>query len=148
MGKADPFGFDTAALQETPEIDISAFTPRPRSVDRPALEASREVARDSGFTRRPASTPSERRDESGSTNAPASKVRKRRVNIAELLGIEDRYPDTDRVQVNMLAPVPITLRWRALVQARQVPAWEILEAAMDALEAQAQVPAAKRASAA
>ena len=64
-----------------------------------------------------------------------TKSRKRRVNITDLLGIQDRYPDTDRAQLNMLAPVPVVLRWRQLVANQQAPAWELLEAAMDALEA-------------
>ena len=127
MTKPDPFDFDTAALEEK-GLDITGFAPTPRRVDRPAVAAAREAARDSGFTRRAAPS---------TDIAPPSRSRKRRVNITELLGIEDRYPDTERAQLNMLAPVPIVLRWRALVQGRQLPAWEVLEAAMDALEDQA-----------
>jgi hypothetical protein len=64
--------------------------------------------------------------------------RKRRVNITELLGLQDRYPESERAQLNMLAPVPVVLRWREMVrQGGDLPAWEILERAMDALEAQA-----------
>ena len=124
MTKPDPFDFDSAAATG-PGLDIDDFAPAPRRVDRPAVAAAREAARDSGFTRRAPSAP-----------PPETRSRKRRVNITELLGIEDRYPDTERAQLNMLAPVPIVLRWRALVQGRQLPAWEILEAAMNALEDQ------------
>lgn len=135
MSKSDPFGFERAAIEGSSELDISVFEPRPRPVDRPAVEASREVARDSGFTRRPGPVGSERPVSVHTALVTPPKGRKRRVSMAELLGIEDRYPDTERAQLNMLAPVPIALRWRAIVQARQVPAWEILEAAMNALEA-------------
>ncbi|OYW97108.1 MAG: hypothetical protein B7Z12_22160 [Caulobacter vibrioides] len=61
--------------------------------------------------------------------------------INDLLGIKDRYPETQRAQLNLLAPVPVVLRWRQLVAgANGRPAWEVLEQAMDALEA-AQGPA-------
>lgn len=125
MSKADPFDFSSAA-RDGAELDIADFAPSPRRVDRPAVAAAREVARDSGFTRR-----------APSPGVPEPRGRKRRVNITELLGIQDRYPDTERAQLNMLAPVPIVLRWRQMVQERQLPAWEVLEAAMDALEERA-----------
>ena len=141
MGK-DPFGFDAVRVEEGPDLDIEAFAPKPRPTNRAAADAVREVARTEGFTRRgPAKT----------TPAPASladaKGRKRRVNITEILGIQDRYPETERAQLNMLAPVPIVLRWRKLVAERQVPAWETLEAAMEALEASRRAPGAARVSA-
>ena len=136
MGEHDPFGFVQAT--ET-ALDLADFEPRPRKVDRSAVEATREVARDAGFTRRaPSPNP-----ETLPPPEPAPKGRKRRVNITELLGLQDRYPETERAQLNMLAPVPVVLRWRALVQTHQVPAWEILEAAMDALAASGADPAAK-----
>ncbi len=122
MSKTDPFDFQSAA-RDGDALDIAGFAPALRRVDRPAVAAAREAARDSGFTRR-----------APTAAAPEPRGRKRRVNITELLGIQDRYPDTERAQLNMLAPVPIVLRWRALVQERQLPAWEVLEAAMDALE--------------
>lgn len=126
----DPFGFDAVRIEEDPGLDIAAFAPKPRPTNRAAAEAVREVARNEGFTRRGPSKTSP-------VAAPLSeaKGRKRRVNITEILGIQDRYPETERAQLNMLAPVPIVLRWRKLVAERQVPAWETLEAAMEALEA-------------
>ena len=136
MSTSDPFGFETAADDRPADLDISAFAPRPRKVDRSAVEAARAAARDAGFTRRSATeTP-------GEAEAPV-KGRKRRVNITEVLGLQDRYPETERCQLNMLAPLPIALRWRGLVQTHQVPAWEILEAAMDALDAAGVDPAAR-----
>lgn len=128
MGK-DPFGFDAVRVDDAQDFDIEAFAPKPRPTDRAAADAVREVARTEGFTRR---GPSDRFE----SNLPPidGKPRKRRVNITELLGIQDRYPETDRAQLNMLAPVPIVLRWRKLVTERQVPAWETLEAAMELLE--------------
>lgn len=130
MGK-DPFGFDSVAVEDSAELDIDAFAPKPRQTDRDAAEAVRQVARSAGFTRRAkAATPA-----AEPTPAAQVKARKRRVNISELLGLQDRYPDAERAQLNMLAPVPVVLRWRKLVTQRQQPAWEVLEAAMDALEA-------------
>jgi hypothetical protein len=126
----DPFGFDAVRVEEDPGLDIEAFAPKPRPTNRAAAQAVREVARTEGFTRRgPSNKPAE------ATPVADVKGRKRRVNITEVLGIQDRYPDTERAQLNMLAPVPIVLRWRKLVAERQVPAWETLEAAIEALEA-------------
>ena len=138
MSAPDPFGFDSAA-EAADALDISAFAPKPRTVDRPAVEASRAAARDAGFTRRTAAPSTPEPTEA----AGPVKGRKRRVNITEVLGLQDRYPETERCQLNMLAPLPIALRWRALVQTHQVPAWEILEAAMDALDAAGVDPAAR-----
>ena len=129
MNSPDPFGFAGAATDEPTGLDITAFAPQPRPVDRTVIAASREVARDNGFTRRASSAPP------AAEPATATRGSKRRVTVSEILGLQDRYPDTERMQLNMLAPVPVALRWRALVQARQVPAWEILDAAMNALEA-------------
>jgi hypothetical protein len=125
----DPFGFDAVAAEPDKPLDISSFAPKARKTDVVAAKAVREVARDSGFTRRAASKPPEE------PAAPQEKPRKRRVNLGQLLGVQDRYPDTERAQLNMLAPVPVVLRWRKLLAATPAPAWEVLEAAMDALEA-------------
>jgi len=125
----DPFGFDKLGVNEPAALDITAFAPKPRPTNHGDVKAVREVARMEGFTRRAPAPPG---------NPPAAfpvvKARKRRVNITELLGIQDRYPETERAQLNMLAPVPIVLRWRKLVNDRKLPAWETLEAAMEALE--------------
>jgi len=125
----DPFGFDKLAVDDSAALDIAAFAPKPRPTNHGDAKAVREVARMEGFTRRapaPAGNPP--------AALPVGKARKRRVNITELLGIQDRYPETERAQLNMLAPVPIVLRWRRLVTDRKLPAWETLEAAMEALE--------------
>ena len=140
MSTTDPFGFAHAAADTSSGLDLSTFAPKRRGVDRPAVEASRAVARDEGFTRRIAPAPNQ---DGGHSSAAPVRGRKRRVNITEVLGLKDRYPDTERCQLNMLAPLPIALRWRALVQTHQVPAWEILEAAMDALDAAGVDPAAR-----
>ena len=118
MAAPDPFGFDHAAATST-GLDLDAFAPQSRPVDRHAIDAARAVARDEGFTRR--------------TAAPD------RISEPSF----NRYPDSDRAQLNILAPVPIVLRWRTLVQTHQVPAWEILDAAMDALEASGVDPSAR-----
>ena len=125
----DPFGFDAVTEAESDALDIEAFAPKPRTTNIAAVKAVRDVARDAGFTRRSSSTVPV------AIPTPDPKPRKRRVNITDLLGIQDRYPDTERAQLNMLAPVPVVLRWRQLVANQQAPAWELLEAAMDALEA-------------
>jgi F420-dependent methylenetetrahydromethanopterin dehydrogenase len=147
--KANPFGFE--GLNDGDGLDLAAFAPKSKPVDREKAAATREVARETGFTRRAASPaaaeprPAPARAMSAAAPAPTAVVtsspergRKRRVNITELLGIQDRYPESERAQLNMLAPVPVVLRWRDLVrQGGDLPAWEILERAMDALEAQA-----------
>jgi hypothetical protein len=139
--KSNPFGFE--GLNDG--LDLEAFAPKAKVVDRDKAAATREVASEAGFTRRTPSTPPSAASAVPSAPkasvarspapAPAEKGRKRRVNITELLGIQDRYPDTERAQLNMLAPVPVVMRWRKLVRETNAPAWEILEQAMDALEA-------------
>ena len=136
MAKEDPFGF--AAAAETNDIDLSVFAPKPRQIDRVMAEAATEVAQDAGFTRRAVKPATAPRDRSAAKPVKtAERGRKRRVSLQELLGTEDRYPDSERAQLNLLAPVPVVLRWRQLVKDAGVPAWEVLERAMDALEAQA-----------
>ena len=39
-------------------------------------------------------------------------------------------------QLNVLAPLPVVLRWREIVKNNNGPAWAVLEKAMDALAAQ------------
>ena len=131
----DEFGFD--AIGKGSDLDLSAFEPKPKAIDRASAEAASEVAESAGFTRR-TSAKAEARSRTkatAKTTAVADKGRKRRVNINDLLGIEDRYPETERAQLNLLAPVPVVLRWRQLVKDASVPAWEVLERAMEALEA-------------
>ena len=135
VSKVDPFGFDQ--IQDGPELDLSAFAPKAKGIDRQAAAAAAAVARDSGFTRRQiaasqAPAPITPKDGRGS----GERGKKRRVNISDLLGLEDRYPETERAQLNMLVPVPVFLRWRKLVIEQQLPAWEVLEAALAALETQ------------
>jgi hypothetical protein len=130
--EGDAFGF--GAIGKDTEIDLSAFAPKPKAIDNVAADAAAEVAEVAGFTRR-APAKSERRPRGKSAPAP-EKGAKGRVNINDLLGIQDRYPATQRAQLNLLAPVPVVLRWRELVAASNGrPAWEILERAMEALEA-------------
>jgi hypothetical protein len=151
--KANPFGFE--GLNDGDGLDLAAFAPKSKPVDREKAAATREVARETGFTRRaaspaaaepqlapeaaPARTASAAKPAAAAVLTPSpERSRKRRVNITELLGLQDRYPESERAQLNMLAPVPVVLRWREMVrQGGDLPAWEILERAMDALEAQA-----------
>ena len=126
----DEFGFD--AIGKGDDLDLSAFEPTPKSIDRVSADAASAVAENHGFTRR---TPTRAEPKTKAPAKPVDKGRKRRVNINELLGIEDRYPETERAQLNLLAPVPVVLRWRRLVKDASVPAWEVLERAMEALEA-------------
>jgi hypothetical protein len=135
MKKDDPFDFGAAA--QAGGLDIDAFAPKPKSIDRASADAASEVAQDAGFTRRtPAKAEPKQRARAAAKARGADKGGKRRVNITELLGIEDRYPATERAQLNLLAPVPVVLRWRQLVKDASVPAWEVLERAMEALEAE------------
>jgi hypothetical protein len=134
--ETDTFGF--GAIGKDAEIDLTAFEPKPKAIDRVSANAAAEVAEVAGFTRR---TPTKadrkpRGPAAARTSAAAEKGGKARVNINDLLGIEDKYPATQRAQLNLLAPVPVVLRWRELVAASNGrPAWEILERAMEALEA-------------
>jgi hypothetical protein len=131
----DDFGF--GSIGKDADIDLAAFEPKPKPIDRVSANAAAEVAEIAGFTRR-TPTKAERKPRAQPVAAakPAEKGGKARVNINELLGIKDRYPETQRAQLNLLAPVPVVLRWRQLVAgANGRPAWEVLEQAMDALEA-------------
>ena len=134
--ESDAFGF--GAIGKDAEIDLTAFEPKPKAIDRASAEAAAEVAEVAGCTRR-APAKSDRKPRAQATAKAArggEKGGKGRVNINDLLGIEDRYPETQRAQLNLLAPVPVVLRWRQLVaSANGRPAWEILERAMEALEA-------------
>ncbi len=129
--ESDDFGF--GAIGKDAEVDLTAFEPKPKPIDRKSAEAAAEVAEVAGFTRR---TPAKTERKPRAPAATPAKAGKGRVNINELLGIQDRYPETQRAQLNLLAPVPVVLRWRQLVAASNgKPAWEILEQAMEALEA-------------
>jgi hypothetical protein len=131
----DAFGF--AAIGKGADLDLTAFEPKPKAIDRISAEAAAEVAEGAGFTRR-APTKAERKPRAQAAPKAArvaDRAGKGRVNINDLLGIEDRYPETQRAQLNLLAPVPVVLRWRQLVKDASVPAWEVLERAMEALEA-------------
>jgi hypothetical protein len=135
QAETDDFGF--GSIGKDAEIDLSAFEPKPKPIDRASAEAAAEVAQVAGFTRR---APAKSERKARAQPAPAAKASEKggkgRVNINELLGIQDRYPETQRAQLNLLAPVPVVLRWRTLVaQSNGKPAWELLEQAMDALEA-------------
>ena len=133
--EADAFGF--GAIGKDAGIDLAAFEPKPKAIDRVSASAAAEVAEVAGFTRR-APTNAERkpRGPAAKTARVAEKGGKARVNINELLGLEDKYPQTQRAQLNLLAPVPVVLRWRELVAASKGrPAWAVLEQAMEALEA-------------
>jgi len=131
----DAFGFDE--IGQGDNLDLSGFEPKPKSIDRASADAASEVAESSGFTRRsPTRAATKPATKVAAKTAPVpDKGRKRRVNINDLLGIQDRYPETERAQLNLLAPVPVVLRWRQLVKDASVPAWEVLERAMEALEA-------------
>jgi len=134
--ESDAFGF--GAIGKNAEVDLTAFEPKPKAIDRASAEAAAEVAEVAGFTRRaPAKSDRKPRAQTAAKAARGGeKSGKGRVNINDLLGIEDRYPETQRAQLNLLAPVPVVLRWRQLVaSANGRPAWEILERAMEALEA-------------
>ena len=131
----DAFGF--GAIGKDVEIDLAVFEPKPKPIDRVSAGAAAEVAQRAGFTRRsPAKLKGEFQGQGAITVAkPTERGGKGRVNITDLLGIEDKYPETQRAQLNLLAPVPVVLRWRQLVaSANGRPAWEILERAMEALE--------------
>ena len=135
MANDDRFGFGAAA--QTDDLDLSAFAPKPKRIDRSAAAAASEVAQGAGFSRRA----SPARSAKSGSKAPApdpevmpAKSRGKRVNVRELPGSTDRYIDVDKAQLNMLVPVPVFLRWRELCKTAGGPAWEVLERAIEALE--------------
>jgi hypothetical protein len=132
--ETDTFGF--GAIGKDAEIDLTAFEPKPRAIDRVSADAAAEVAEVAGFTSRRSAKADRKPRGQASAKAATDKGGKARVNINDLLGIEDKYPATQRAQLNLLAPVPVVLRWRELVAASKGrPAWAVLEQAMEALEA-------------
>jgi hypothetical protein len=126
----DNFGFADAARDL--EVDLAAFEPKAKPVDRKSAQAASEVAQDAGFSRR---TTKPREPKPAAAPAPHKGAR-RRISISEAIGREERYPDSQRAQLNVLAPLPVLIRWRELVKGADAPAWTILEKAMDALAAQ------------
>lgn len=132
----DTFGFAAAADDSDPALDLAAFAPKPKPVDRKAAAAASEVAQDAGFSRRTAK-PRERKADPVPAPTPAPKGARRRISISEAIGrSEERYSAEQRAQLNLLAPLPVVLRWRELTKSENEPAWVLLERAMDALEAQ------------
>ena len=136
MADKDPFDFGAAASDGAGAgIDLAMFAPKAKPVDRDAADAASAVAQDAGFSRRTVRS----REPKPPVQAPppaVSRGARRRIPISQAIGFEDRYPDTQRAQLNVLAPVPIVLRWRELVKGIDAPAWAVLEKAMDALIAQ------------
>ncbi|MBS0363384.1 MAG: hypothetical protein JSR98_18565 [Proteobacteria bacterium] len=132
----DTFGFAAAADDSDPAVDLAAFAPKPKPVDRKAAAAASEVAQDAGFSRR-TTKPREAKPAAAPAPASAPKGARRRISISEAIGrTEERYSDEQRAQLNLLAPLPVVLRWRELTKGENEPAWVLLERAMDALEAQ------------
>ena len=123
---SDAFGFE-AIGEERKGLDLSGFTRSPgAAIDRPAAEAAREVADAAGFQSRgkPASP---RRAGQGRANPPG------KVKISDLIGRPD-VPDEPRAQLNMMAPASLIVRFKKIEHERGVRAWEVLKAALDALE--------------
>jgi len=140
MSDKDPFGFkgavDTAAdPAEQPSVDLAAFEPKAKPVDRGAAVVASEVARSEGFSRRTAPSKPARTPAAPDARPTPVKGARRRIPLSQAVGFEDRYPDTERAQLNVLAPLPVVLRWRDLLKGHDGPAWALLEKAMDALEA-------------
>lgn len=123
MTKSDTFGFSSINDEET-GLDLSAFAPKPKPVDRQAAEIARDTARGEGF---------QRRATVGATATPerAASTAKRRVKMTDAMGVVDRYAVTERVQINCLAPVPVAKRWKDIVGHDPRQAWEILEEMLD-----------------
>ncbi|MHB8285663.1 MAG: hypothetical protein ACYDD1_13415 [Caulobacteraceae bacterium] len=134
MAAKDPFDFQAAAAEDTnPGLDLDMFAPKAKPFDRDAARAASAVAQDAGFSRRGGRT----RDSEEPPPPVARKSARGRIAISQAIGgFEDTYPDSQRAQLNMLAPLPVVMRWRELVKGSDAPAWAILEKAMDALAAQ------------
>lgn len=140
MAEKDPFGFGSATAEaDSPSVDLEMFAPKPKAVDRSAAEAASVVAQGAGFSRRTAA-PRAAKTPVAPAAAPSARPAKgarRRIPLSQAVGYEDRYPDSERAQLNVLAPLPVVLRWREIVKNNNGPAWAVLEKAMDALAAQA-----------
>lgn len=144
MATNDPFGFETAREDE---VDLSAFAPKPKRIDKGAAAAASEVAQGAGFSRRtkPARAVRPAVAPAPSVEPAPAKPRGRRINVRELPGASERYADADKAQLNMLVPVPVLLRWRELCRTAGTPAWEVLERAIEALELDTAAPGGGRA---
>jgi hypothetical protein len=138
MSDKDPFGFSAAtAGEERAAIDLDMFAPRAKAVDRHAAEAASSVAQGAGFSRRTVVRVAE-------PPPPPARSARRRIPISQAVGYEDRYPDSERLQLNVLAPLPVAMRWREMMKSQNAPAWVLLEEAMDALAAQRADPTRSR----
>jgi len=123
---SDAFGFEAIGA-ERKGLDLSGFARAPETaIDRPAAEAAREVADAAGFQSRGKAV-SPRRAGQGRATSPG------KVKISDLIG-PPVVPDEPRAQLNMMAPASLIVRFKEIERERGVRAWEVLKAALDALE--------------
>lgn len=129
------FGFGEAA--EEAEFKVPAVTPK--KVDRGGAEVAREAGAHEGVHRRvvasstAAANPAAR---ASRTSATAPGKAKGRVKLSELdPAPKERFAGEARGQLNILAPAPVILAWRQLVQDSGLPQWELIEEAVKLLRA-------------
>ncbi len=123
MAGSDTIGF-SSINEDDEKLDLSAFTPRPKPVDRRAAEITRSTTSGEGFQRRV------KREEALPDVKPPSTAKKR-VRMTQAMGVVDRYAVSERVQINCLAPVPVAKRWKDIVGHDPRQSWEILEEMLD-----------------
>jgi hypothetical protein len=126
---ADNFGFGQAA--EEAEFKVPAIAPK--KVDRGGAEVAREAGAQEGVYRRvvtsavPAPKSASRASRTPDTAAGKAKGR---VKLSELdPAPKERFAGEARGQLNILAPAPVILAWRQLVQETGIPQWELIEEA-------------------
>jgi hypothetical protein len=126
---SDNFGFGQAA--EEAEFKVPAIAPK--KVDRGGAEVAREAGAQEGVHRRvvaPASSAPKSAARASSMAAAVSGKAKGRVKLSELDPIpKERFAGEARGQLNILAPAPVILAWRQLVQETGIPQWELIEEA-------------------
>jgi hypothetical protein len=126
---AGDFGFGEAA--EEAEFKVPAISPK--KVDRGGAQVAREAGAQEGVHRRvvtSAASAPKSSSRASRTAATATGKAKGRVKLSELDPTpKERFAGEARGQLNILAPAPIILAWRQLVQDTGAPQWELIEEA-------------------
>jgi hypothetical protein len=116
---------------EEAEFKVPAIAPK--KVDRGGAEVAREAGAQEGVHRRvvTSAAPAPKSAARASrTPATAAGKAKGRVKLSELdPAPKERFAGEARGQLNILAPAPVILAWRQLVQETGIPQWELIEEA-------------------
>jgi hypothetical protein len=133
---AGDFGFGEAAE----EADFKVPAIAPKKVDRGGAQIARDAGAEQGVHRRvvsPAASASKPAARASRASAAVPAKAKGRVKLSELDPTpKERFAGEARGQLNILAPAPIILAWRQLVQDSGAPQWELIEEAVKLLREQ------------